>query len=109
MTDFAITKRIHYGTSPKNTQPIELAIREFGKESGETTCRVVIDGPIKVDKATGGETEFDAITTAFAGMRQLLRLIQRNSPGVKFYEEFGDKLIERTVDDLFHTADCVPE
>ena len=111
MNAFSIVKDIKYGESPASMLPIHMELRDFvpDPDSTDILYRVVFSGPVSANKERRDACLFGAIRMGLAGFRQILRHIQKGSPGVKFYDEIDGKLTEQSVDDLFWTHDCVPE
>ena len=111
MTDVVFSKEIHYGPNARDTQPLRMEMRDLRADAatGKVTYRVVLAGPLPVDKAASDLDAFCAIRMAMAGMRQMLRMLQLRSPGLKYFEDIEGQRVEQSVDELFWTQDCVPE
>ncbi|MFT3806551.1 hypothetical protein [Arenimonas sp.] len=107
----SIIKDIQVGETPDATQPIHMELSGFRTDpaTGRVVYRVVLSGPMTTNKERTDASLFGAIRMGFAGLRQLLRHIQRANPNLKFYDQIDGALVEQSVDDLFWTHDCVPE
>lgn len=99
------------GKSRRKVEDVYLSfgdIKPLGEEA-RWTCKVFCSGRISVDKELDGNSAFDCVTLGMAFLRQSLRALQSENPGIKFYEECDGELEEITVEDIFWTHDCITD